>query len=283
MKHLIVTADDFGLSQSVNHAIEDAHRNGCLTSASLMVAEDWAADAIERARALPSLAVGLHVTLVDGKPMLPPSRIPDLVEADGCFGLGLMRLGIRIALDKKVRRQVEDEVRAQFERYALSGLPLGHVDSHHHYHLHPTVFDVMLDLAVEFGAPAIRVPWEPPLASYRATHDKAFPRIATGLFHLNRARRMKRKIADRGLFANDWIFGLADSGGMTTAKLAAYIGALPDGVSELYCHPASPAEGPREIEYRALIDPKIRALLTEKNIRLTSYASAAAERGDLAA
>ncbi len=286
MKRLIVTADDFGRCLPINEAVEDAHVNGILTAASLMVTGDAVDDAVERARRLPGLSVGLHVTLVDGRPALPPAVIPDLVEADGRFTHRLVALGTLIYLDRRVRRQVTAELRAQFERFRATGLPLGHIDAHHHYHLHPTVFDLVLELAVEFGVPAIRVPWEPPLISWRAHRDGAGRRLANGLFHLRRAQRMRRRARKAGLITNDRVFGVNDSGAMDVQRLGAFLAALPDGLSEVYCHPATRGWDERPMppryrcvdEYQALISPQIGHQIRRHGIRLTSFALEAASQ-----
>lgn len=288
MRRLIVTADDFGRALPVNEAVEDANRRGILTAASLMVAGDAAADAVARAKALPGLSVGLHATLVDGTPVLPAADIPALVGSDGRFTLDLVRLGVTIFFSAAARRQVEAELRAQFERYAETGLALGHVDSHHHYHLHPTVFDILLKLALEYGAPAIRVPWEPPLRAATALGERALPHLAGAAFHYGRVARMRRKIAAAGLVANDAMFGLSRSGKMDRAAIAAFVGALPEGVSELYTHPATgpwtkdplPAGYRAADEYQALVDPGIMALVRAGRVELTSFSREAARRTD---
>lgn len=265
VKRLIVTGDDFGRCLPINEAVEDAYRNGILTAASLMMGGDAVIDAITRARALPGLAVGLHATLVDGKPVLPAGKIPDLLMPDGRFSTDIVRMGIRIYFEKSVQLQIRAELRAQFERFAESGLALDHVDSHLHYHLHPTVFAILLELAVEFGAKAMRIPYEPPLASWWAQRDKPFKRMATGLFHWRKTRGMRRAAQRAGVITNDRIFGFADSGSMDRDRVEKFLDSLPDGVTELYCHPATRQwsdhpmpEDYRPIdEYRALIDQQI--------------------------
>ena len=286
MKRLIVTADDFGRSREINEAVEAAHRDGILTSASLMVCGAAAADAVERARRLPRLSVGLHVTLVNGRPALPAKDIPDLLDTDGTLGRRLVALGVRLALDSGVRRQAAAEMRAQFERYRATGLALGHVDAHHHYHLHPVVFDLLLALARGFGAPAVRIPWEPPLASWRAQRDRALRRWGNALFHRRRVARMRRAAASAGLFAAPRIFGIADSGDMDSVRLSRFLEALPDGVSEIFCHPAArsggegtkPADWRGDAELRALVDPGIGMRLKELGIVPTTYAREAGAR-----
>lgn len=282
-KALIVTADDFGRSLPVNDAVIDAHANGILTAASLMVTEDALDDAVARAKALPSLGVGLHMTLVDGIPALPPAEIPDLVDAQGHFTLDLVRLGARIYLSKRVQHQVMAEMRAQFERFKATGLPLAHVDSHHHYHLHPTVFELMLELAVEYGAPGIRIPWEPPLLSWRARRDRLGLRLSNGIFHWRRAERMRKLVRRAGLIANDLAFGLNDSGAMTADKVGSFLDVLPNGLTEIYCHPATRHWENRPMpphyrvadEYRALTDSSNRAKVRDLGIRLTTFAAEA--------
>lgn len=276
-KRLIVTADDFGRALPINDAVEDAHRHGILTAASLMVTGDAAADAVERARRLPSLGVGLHITLVDGKPALPPEQIPDLVGSDGRFTDRLVRLGVRIFFDRTTRAQVAAELRAQFLLYQRTGLPMGHVDAHHHYHLHPTVFDIALDLAREFGAPAIRVPWEPPASPIG---------VLQSAFHRRRVARMRRKLAAAGLIANDRVFGIEGSGGMDRQRLLAILADLPDGLNELYGHPATGGWEDRPMpphyrtvdEYRGLIDPRVADALLRSGARLTTFAAEAAAK-----
>jgi hopanoid biosynthesis associated protein HpnK len=265
-RRLIVTADDFGRCLPINEAVEDAHKNGILTSASLMVGGDALEDAVARAKATPSLAVGLHATLVDGKPVLPPERIPDLLEADGRFTSRVVAIGARIYFDRKVQAQVRAELRAQFDSYAATGLSFDHVDSHHHYHLHPTVFAILLELAVEFGVPAIRIPYEPPLASWKARGDKFGQRMMTGLFHWRATSKMRKAAEKAGLKTNDRVFGFADSGRMDAEHVRDFLDHLPDGVTELYCHPATrrwedhpmPEDYRVVEEYRALIDPLVK-------------------------
>ena len=155
---LIITADDFGLHPSVNHAVERAHREGVLAAASLMVGAPAAHDAIARARACPDLRVGLHLVLADGAPVLPPRAIPDLVDAGGRFGNRMVRDGVRFFALPRVRRQLALEIHAQFEAFAASGLALDHVNAHKHFHLHPTVLGLIIDIGRRHGLRAVRLP-----------------------------------------------------------------------------------------------------------------------------
>ncbi|MFD0936478.1 hopanoid biosynthesis-associated protein HpnK, partial [Methylobacterium trifolii] len=161
MKRLVVTADDFGLSLEVNQAVEQAHRDGILTAASLMVSAPAAADAVARAKRLPSLRVGLHLVLVEAWPTLPAAALPDLTDGNGLMRRDMERLGLDLALKGTARRQLAAEIRAQFEAYHATGLPLDHVNAHKHFHVHPLIAGAVLRIGRDYGMRAIRVPREP--------------------------------------------------------------------------------------------------------------------------
>ena len=238
-RRLIVTVDDFGLSIPVNEAIERGHREGIVTAASLMVAEPAAADAIERARSNPSLAVGLHVVVVAGRPLLPPERVPDLVERDGMFSSELARAGVKYFFSRRAQRQLEDEIRAQFEAYRATGLLLDHVNAQCHYHLHPTVLSTILSVAHDYGRPPIRIPAEPFLASWSATHRDLRGRLSHALFLSPFLQLMKLRLRAAHVRYNDHVFGYNDTGHMTQERVMAFLAALPAGTTEMYFHAAT--------------------------------------------
>ena len=282
---LIVTADDFGLSLPVNEAVETAHRDGILTCASLMVAAPVAEDAVRRARRLPGLGVGLHLVLMDGRPMLPPRVIPDLVGPDGRLLSNPVAIGVKLFFDKQVQRQAEAEIRAQFARFAATGLPLDHVNGHHHFHQHPTVVGMLIRLAPEFGIKAVRLPLEPPGPAFRAQGDAAVIRYASWFFSAARLLRMRARLNEAGIAVNDAMFGLYDTGRMTADRLDRYLAARPAaGVSEIYCHPAvRPWIGPDALpehyrcveEFEAIADPARRARLLGSGVKLMPFAGLA--------
>src|ERR1700733_5952697 len=160
-RFLIVTADDFGLHEAVNEAVEQASRSGILTAASLMVAAPAAADAIRRARELPRLRVGLHLVLADGRAVLAPELIPGLADQSGRMNSRMFVNGLRFFASAAVRRQLEAEIRAQCSAFARTGLTLDHVNVHKHFHLHPTLLQMLLRIGREYAMPAVRVPDEP--------------------------------------------------------------------------------------------------------------------------
>src|SRR5665213_380544 len=161
MQRVVFSADDFGLTPAVNEAIERAHRDGILDQASLMVAGPAAEDAVRRARALPSLRVGLHLVVIEGPAVSPPTEIPDLVDAAGQFPSDQARLGFRYFFRPAVRRQLAQEIRAQFAAFAATGLTLDHANAHKHMHLHPIVEKLLIEAGRELGLHSIRIPAEP--------------------------------------------------------------------------------------------------------------------------
>ncbi|WP_375457102.1 hopanoid biosynthesis-associated protein HpnK [uncultured Methylobacterium sp.] len=236
MKRLVVTADDFGLSPEVNEAVEQAHREGILTAASLMVSAPAAADAVARARRLPSLRVGLHLVLVEAWPTLPASVLPELTDAAGLMRRDMGRLGLDLALKGPARRQLSAEIAAQFAAFRATGLPLDHVNAHKHFHVHPLVAGAVLRIGRDFGMRALRVPREPH-AVLRAAEPGSVPRPA--LDTAPWAALLALRARQAGLLIPDRTLGLAWSGAMTPRRVAALLAHLPDGLTELYTHPAA--------------------------------------------
>jgi hopanoid biosynthesis associated protein HpnK len=228
-RRLITVADDFGLSEGVNEAVEQAAARGILTSASLMVAAPAVADAVARARRCPKLRVGLHLVLIEGQPSLPPADIPGLVDATGRFPSGQFRLGLKYFFRAGIRRQLAAEIRAQFEAFAATGLPLDHANAHKHMHLHPTIGRLMIEIGREFGLRAIRIPAEP------ASADQSLGNLA--LRHW--CGLLRRQASRAGMHTNDHLLGLTQTGRMTPATVQAALQDLPPGLTEMYFHPAT--------------------------------------------
>jgi chitin disaccharide deacetylase len=273
MKRLVITADDFGVSTAVNDAVEQACRLGILRAASLMVAGAAAADAVARARALPQLGVGLHVVLVEGQPVLPPERIPALVGPDGWFRTDMVRMAFAIFASPAARAQLAAEVEAQFAAFAATGLPLDHVNAHKHFHLHPTIAATILRVGRRHGMKAIRAPIEPRDVINAIDGSRLGPRIET-LW----ARRMARGMRRAGQAVPDAVFGLAWSGAMTPARMRGLIEHLPEGLTEIYTHPATgayPGSAPGydyAAELAALTDAAAADLIPGRGIALGRFA-----------
>jgi len=251
---LIVNADDLGLAPEVNAAIEQAHREGILTAASLMVGEPAAAEGAALARRNPGLAVGLHLTLTDGTPTLPPARIPALVQPNGRFRDDMAGLGLTLATSAAARAQLRAEIAAQCDAFAATGLACDHLNAHKHYHLHPVIAAAAFAEAARRGIRAVRIPWEPPALVAGA---------GRALWPLTYA--LRRLAARYGLAAPDRVVGLAWSGAFTADRLAAVLPRLPDGTTEIYLHPATSGGFPGAApgyrypqELAALLDPRVR-------------------------
>ncbi len=277
MKRLIVTADDFGFSLSVNEAIEKAHRDGILSSASLMVGAKAANDAVERAHRLLSLRVGLHLVLVDGSPILPPREVPDLLTKQGEFSSHLFRAGINFFFQKQVKRQLEDEIRAQFQAFSDTGLQLDHVNSHHHMHLHPTILGIILRVGRDYGMGAVRLPYEPPLLSWWASRKRLGRKVLLWLFLWPWLTLLKKRLERAGVRSNDFLFGLNDSGCMDAGLAVRFLEHAPLGVTEIYFHPEisdihrTEEVRSRQREYETLIDPKLRQSLLASGLKLIAF------------
>ena len=243
MKHLIVTADDFGRSPEINAAIERAHRAGFLTQASVMVNEPAAAEAAEIARRNPAFHIGLHLTLCAGR----AAEVSALTDESGNFIASPTRAGLRYAFSPSLTEPLQREIRAQFTRFCSLGFAPGYWDGHTHLHLHPTVLRLTLPIAVEHGFRAVRLVREPgPFALV----PWIFQRLSrAALPHLEK----------HGIHFADRIFGLRATGRMTTAAIARLLAQFPDGISELYFHPGAE---PAEPDYAALTPLLARHAIT---------------------
>ena len=274
MKNLIITADDFGAANQVNEAVERAHRDGIMTAASLMVAGPAAGDAVRRAKSMPRLRVGLHLVLVEGRPVLPAGAVPDLVEESGHFRTDMARAGAAMFFRPKVRAQLRAEIQAQFAAFAATGLALDHINAHKHFHLHPTIAGLVVEVGKAYGVKGARVPLEPQSVLARIEPRKSSAVVAlTAPF----ARGLARRFRKAGMAAPDAVFGLAWSGAMTPERLKRLIAQLPDGLSEIYTHPATgpyPGSAPGyqyARELAALTDPGLPDLLAANGIRTGGF------------
>ncbi|MFL6606020.1 MAG: hopanoid biosynthesis-associated protein HpnK [Steroidobacteraceae bacterium] len=275
-KLLIVTADDFGLHPAINSAVAQATEARVLTAASLMVGAPAAGEAIRLAQALPQLRVGLHLVLTDGWPILSRSEIPDLVGKDGRFADHMVRDSFRYCASVRVRSQLRAEIRAQFEAFARSGLRLDHVNTHKHFHVHPGVLSEILRIGPVYGMSAMRVPEEPLWFARRENWSNVLtvPLLRPWL------RMMRRRLRRHGVHCNDHIFGMSCSGSLDEQRMLAILGRLPEGITEIYLHPAIPTSdliSPSMREYRhvdelaTLLSPRVQAAVTASNAVLCGY------------
>jgi hopanoid biosynthesis associated protein HpnK len=266
----------------VDAAVVRAHREGILTSASLMVRGDHAEDAIRLAREHPGLGVGLHLVLAQGVPAAPPAEIPSLVTVAGRFPEQPVLAGFRHAwawCHRRGRAELAREIEAQLAAFAATGLPLGHVDGHLNMHLHPMVLPTLVALAPRYGIRAMRLTRDD--LGFAVRHDRRHrlrKRTESLIFRALAAYAAPRLRA-AGILAPSRVFGLHATGHVDERYVLALIPHLGVGVSELYCHPAADGGGAvtgqagydHAGELAALTSARVRTALSEAGVRLATY------------
>jgi hopanoid biosynthesis associated protein HpnK len=267
-RRLVVNADDFGRSRSVNEAVVRAHCDGILTTASLMVNEPAAAEAVALAREHPRLGVGLHLTLLDGRATLPPERLGGLVNGRGEFDRAPVRVGWRYFFRRELREPLRAEVRAQFAKFRETGLTLDHVNGHLHLHLHPAVLPTVIEEMERTGARHARLTRDPFWLEARLAGGRWLYRAAHAVVFFGLARAAARRFRAHGLRHTDRVFGLLQHGRVDEAYVLRLLERLPPGDSELYAHPSLDEF---EHEFRALISPRVRRRVAENGIQLVRY------------
>lgn len=275
MVGLIVNADDLGLSEKVNQGIALAHTNGIVTSASVIACGAAFDHAVEVARSCPQLDTGIHLTLVEERPLLQPAEIPTLVDEQGRFLKSAAAFVKRYAQGKIEQDDIRKEFRAQIERARETGFQLSHIDSHQHLHMLPQVLAVVLELSKQYGIPALRYPSDaiPLSGGFRQYRNR---RLLETLLLKNLCRMQKKRIA---CYVSDFFVGFGIGGRISSPWLRALAGRLPQsGVCELMCHPGQDDPGSRyahwgyhwQEELEALTDPGIVGLFKQRS-HLTSY------------
>jgi hopanoid biosynthesis associated protein HpnK len=267
-RRLIVNADDFGRSRSINAAVIRAHREGILTSASLMVNEPACAEAVALARENPRLGVGLHLTLLLGHSALPPERIPGLVNRRGEFSDNPVSTGMRYFFNRSLREQLRMEIHAQFDRFRATGLPLDHVNGHLHLHLHPAVFRLLMEDAEELGFRHFRLTRDCLARSRRTTGGRWFYRVFHAAIHEWLSSRAREPLRQRRVRHAQITFGLLQDSRVDEDYVLKLLPELPPGDSELYSHPSLDKF---KHEFDALISPRVKELVNQLGIELIRY------------
>lgn len=278
-RQLIVNADDFGMSEAVNDAIICAHRDGVLTSTSLMVSGDAFESAVKLAKANPGLAVGIHLVTVVGKSVLPRREIPSLVDDEQNFSNNPTAAGLKYFFSPQARREIRKEIAAQFEKFHATGLRLSHIDGHLHLHVHPVIFNAALQLGIKYGARRMRVPdeerrlvlgFDPAHATLKTVHTVLFGGLA---------RYMKRKLRAAGYAVPERVYGNLQSGRMSESYFLYALDHLSAATNEIYFHPALYADDRAldanqqqcQIEFETLMSAKVKARIAQLNVKLTNY------------
>ena len=217
-KDVIFVADDFGMDSEINDAILHAHLSGPLNGAALMLAQPGTADAVELARAHPSLQIGWHLHLNDSIPATT-ERWP--------WGASPARAGFSIGLSSKSRQLMRREIARQWELFQKTGLECRFINSHHHLHAHPFVYRALLDTVGPRFQGWIR------LGQPRAFHPTPLSLIRSG-FHSTFLQRRRRLSPWR---STDTLWGLDRIFQMNAAEVEAACATLPDGFHEFMFHP----------------------------------------------
>jgi predicted glycoside hydrolase/deacetylase ChbG (UPF0249 family) len=275
LRQLVVNADDLGLTVGVNDGIFDAHALGILTSASLFASAPATADAIQRLASYPSLGVGVHLALVQAAPTLPAAKVPTLVNGDGRFHRSWKPFIVAAVRRQISLADVERELTAQVERVVGAGIKPTHLDAHKHVHGYPPVFAIVARLAVRFGIPVVRVPYE--RAVGRPFNDRqAWLNAAMWPW----ARRNLRTAASLGL-RTPHLIGRVDTGLLNGQVLRTLLHTMGPGVTELMVHPGYVDEALRQTgarllesrhqEIELLCSMKTRALVAGERIELVRH------------
>jgi chitin disaccharide deacetylase len=293
VKSLIVNADDLGWTEGVNRGIADAHRNGIVTSASLLANGRAFASGVEVARSTPGLGVGVHLNLSDGAPVAARELVTSLLNDAGEFEGGPEGLLLRIASRGLTLREVEMEWEAQIEKVRDAGIQPTHLDGHKHVHMLPGLFELALRLAKRYAIGAIRVAHEASslrvaLSTGEELHTAAVLKQGVQARGLKLLARDAREQAERaGISTAAYFCGIAQTGEMTKHGVAQLLRSLPDGSTELMCHPgyadeelqntATRLQSSRQTELEILTDGEIRNLVASQGIRLIDYGLVASE------
>jgi hopanoid biosynthesis associated protein HpnK len=284
MKQLILNADDFGMTRGVNDGVIRAHREGILTSATLMANGQAFDDAVERARANKELGVGCHLVLVGGKCVAPKDSVASLVDAGGNLPDSLPLFVAKISSGIIRTEEIERELRAQIQRIRAAGIEPTHLDTHKHTHAHPRVMEALGKVAKECGITRVRKPIENLRDSWDTSRaggqGVSMQILAAGAVRAIAPQftAISRKY---GLLSPDHFLGLAMTGQLGPSVLRGVIVTIADGTTEIMLHPGicdadlarsgSRLQNQREDELQGLLDSAVRSAVTERGIRLISY------------
>ncbi len=280
----IINADDFGLSPGVNRGIVSGFRDGILTSTTMLVNLKYFEDAVNLARENPDLPVGIHLSLLWGRPLSEPVQVPTLVRRDGCFPRSLSTLAARYFLGRLSREQVRLELRNQVRKFLDAGLTPTHLDTHKHVHCLPGILEALIEVAAEFGIERVRLPLEdkldigPPSEGRRprpSWTSSAKRRLIRFLCRGSRAR-----LRQAGIRTADHFVGIGYQTCLNSDVLHLILSHLRGGVTEIMCHPGyedeplrefSSTPPYREVELEGLKNRRVRDLVSAGAVKLTHY------------
>jgi len=267
-RRLIVNADDFGKSSEINRAVIEAYQRGILTSASLMVNEPGLAEAVDLAKANPGLGIGLHLTLLCGHAAIRDGSNSILIDPSGAFKRGPVASGWQYFFTRGLRQPLRLEIAAQFRKFFDTGLALDHVNGHLHMHLHPTVFNLLLESPERTRITHMRLTRDPLGLNLRLASGRWFYRLSRWLIYQCLAQRAEKLLQNCQIRFPDRVFGLLQDSRVNRDFLRDLLRRLPLGDSELYSHPSLTDF---KHEFEALVDPVVKQLIRQENIELIQY------------
>lgn len=276
LRYIIINADDFGRHAEINRAVEEGLVHGCLRSATVMPGGTAFAGAIDIARRHEELGLGVHFTLVDGHPILPPEEIPSLVGSEGDFLPDHTALLKRYLKGSINLEEVRRELAAQLQKVEATGIPISHVDSHQHMHTLPGIIDIVLDLAARAGIRAVRTPRTPLFAGAFGGLGQLVGRL--GLSTL--ARLAACKAHRRGLLTPDNFAGIVAGEAVSEGELLHLIAHLPQGTTEVMMHPGmkndvlqedSGWQHDFEAELAAILSPRVGEALRKAEVEPVNF------------
>jgi chitin disaccharide deacetylase len=267
-RRLIVNADDFGLSASVNAAVIRAHRDGILTTASLMVNEPGFDEAVKLAKENPKLGVGLHLTFLMGHSALSPGKIPGLVNARGEFSNSPVGVGMKYFFQRSLCDQLRAEIQAQFEKFHATGLKLDHVNGHLHLHLHPVIFKILMADAEKLGIRRFRLTRDCLARSRRLSRGHWFYKISHAAIFAFLSGCARNILAAKKIRHAQITFGLLQDSRVDEEFVLKLLPELPAGDSELYSHPSLDKF---KHEFDALVSPRVKREIEKLGVQLIRY------------
>ncbi|HTS06660.1 MAG TPA: ChbG/HpnK family deacetylase [Candidatus Eisenbacteria bacterium] len=283
MRRLIINADDFGFTSGVNSAIVKAHRDGVVTSTTLMANGPAFTEVPQLAKELPNLSLGSHVVLIDGDPVLQAEKIPALTQA-GRFRDGLKGFAARALMGQLDAAQIAAEARAQIRKIQSAGLTVSHFDTHKHTHLFPPVLRPLLRAADDCGVRAVRNPFGPrfPMRSAQLlARPNLWTRYAEVRILRTFAAKFREAVHREGFVTPDGTLGIEVTGTLDETLFTAIASSIPEGTWEFVCHPGyndpdlqsakTRLRESREIELRVLTLPSARGILEQQGVQLISY------------
>ena len=275
MGRLILNGDDFGISHETNQAIIRAHRDGLLTSASLMVNGRAAEEAIALAKAHPNLSIGIHLVLIQGRPVLPPQEIPGLVMENGDFRTDPVRAGMAFFFLPSLAAQINKETEAQIKKFLATGIPLSHINGHLNIHVHPTVFPILIRLATRYGIKAMRLPREELTMNLRLDRGHWIQKLTHWMIFTLLSRYADWRLKDSGFRIPDRAYGLLQSGRMTESYLTGLLEAMDHETCELSFHLGAAPDWPSyydgQGELSVLLSRTLKKRIQRSGRELISY------------